>query len=462
MKKSICCFLVLCLCVLIFTSCNKNVSEPTTKGNKVVLTVGSWPSKEGVSLNAYNEALARFNEKYGDQIEIVPDHWTFDVQTFLPKAASGQLPTLYAAYFTEADRIIDAGYAADITEYMKKYDYEDKVNDTIKNMITRDGKMYLIPRDAYAFGILANLNLLREAGLVDEEENPIMPKTYDELVEYAKLVKEKTGKAGFIMPTAGRNGGWHFTVIAWSFGVKFMEKIDGKWKATFNTPECVEALQFIKDLKWKHNVLNPNVLINLSEAQKLFATDQGAFYLASTPADNLFSNYGMNKDDIAMGTIPSGKKKHVTLMGGAFKVLAPNATEEQKDAAFKWLEYEGVTPHLTDTSRESLESKYKSRAAEGFIIGIPTFSPWNNKASVTQFEESLRQKYLNVNINHIKQYGNFDNVEIRAEEPVCCQDLYALLDACIQAVLTDENADCAELIANAARDFQVNNLDNAQ
>ena len=37
--------------------------------------------------------------------------------------------------------------------------------------------------------------------------------------------------------------------------------------------------------------------------------------------------------------------------------------------------------------------------------------------------------------------------------------LYALLDACIQEVLTNENADCAALIQKAASDFQQNYLE---
>ena len=37
---------------------------------------------------------------------------------------------------------------------------------------------------------------------------------------------------------------------------------DGKWKATFNSPEAANALQYIKDLKWKYDVLPTNTLVN--------------------------------------------------------------------------------------------------------------------------------------------------------------------------------------------------------
>lgn len=460
MKKQIAAITAAVLVALSVCSCGDTTT--TSGSGKVKLTVGGWPTKEGASLDSMNNALKRFTEKYGNEIEIVPDTYTFSVETFLPKAASGQLPNLYGVYFTEVNRIIDAGYAADITDQMKKFGYADQINDAIRSMVERDGKYYVVPDDTYAMGLLANMNLLRQAGYVDENDNPIFPKTYDELTEFAKTITEKTGKAGFIMPTTANAGGWHFTVIAWSNGVNFMEKQDGKWKATFDTPECVEVLQWIKDLKWKYNTLNANVLIDNAEAQKLYATDQGAFYLASRPAESLISNYGMNKDDIAIGAIPAGKKAHITLMGGTARALANNTTDAQKDAAFKWLEFIGITPNLTDDVKKSAQSSLEARLKEGYLVGQKTFSSWSADSERNKFGYKLQEDNINVAPGHLEQYSNFDGISVKPEEPVCCQDLYGVLDACIQAVLTNENADCAQLIANAAKDFQTNYLNNAE
>ena len=72
-------------------------------------------------------------------------------------------------------------------------------------------------------------------------------------------------------------------------------------------------------------------------------------------------------------------------------------------------------------------------------------------------------EYANSNINHVKLYNDFVAdcpADIQAEEPVCAQELYVTLDGCIQAVLTDENADCAAILEKANADFQSNYLDN--
>ena len=145
-------------------------------------------------------------------------------------------------------------------------------------------------------------------------------------------IKEATGKPGIIFPTANNYGGWMFSCLAWSYGVDFMEKgEDGKWKATFNTPEEAEALRYMKDLKWKYDVLPNNAIIDGTEFYKTFAIGNAAMLMAA---------------------------------------------------------------------------------------------------------------------------------DIQPEEPVCAQELYGILDSCLQEVLTNENADCAAILEKANNDFQQNYLDN--
>ena len=94
--------------------------------------------------------------------------------------------------------------------------------------------------------------------------------------------------------------------IAWSYGVDFMEQgEDGKWIATFNTPEMVEALQYIKDLKWKYNALPDNSVVDHDELTMLFATNQAAMTFISLSNANGFSRqYGMPLEDIMMAKMP--------------------------------------------------------------------------------------------------------------------------------------------------------------
>ena len=63
-------------------------------------------------------------------------------------------------------------------------------------------------------------------------------------------------------------------------------------------------------------------------------------------------------------------------------------------------------------------------------------------------------------ITHInKDRAELTEISYQAEPPRCAQDLYALLDSCIQEVLNNKDADSKALIEKAAKDLQNNFLD---
>ena len=93
---------------------------------------------------------------------------------------------------------------------------------------------------------------------------------------------------------------------------------DGKWHATFDSPECVEALEFIKDLKWKYDVLPANTLVDLDRGSEADGNrGESAMTLGEPNQINQFPKYGIEPDNIGAVRIPAGPKKRVSLMGGA-------------------------------------------------------------------------------------------------------------------------------------------------
>ena len=103
---------------------------------------------------------------------------------------------------------------------------------------------------------MINAEVFADAGLVDEDGIPLYPKTWEELAEVAQTIKDETGSAGLCLLAQDNAGGWHFSNIAWCFGAELEEQdADGKWMANLNSPEAVAAMQYVKDLKWKYDVL---------------------------------------------------------------------------------------------------------------------------------------------------------------------------------------------------------------
>lgn len=430
-------------------------------GKQVTIKVSNWPKpNEEAKIAQYEQLMEKMKTNY-PEITVDKDEWGYDVSSFLPKAASGQLPTVYETFFTETSKIIKANYAADITDTMKKYGYDRAINPDLLKMVTKDGKYYGIPKDGYVIGMLYNVNLFKEAGLLDDKGIPKFPTTYEELAETAQIIKQKTGKAGMFLPTKSGQGGWMFMNIAWAYGAEFEKQIDGKWKAVFNSPEAAAALQYVKDLKWKYDVLPDNNLVDVTNDMfRMFGTDQVAMGFGTndwTPV--IQQQTKMSKDNIAMSALPVGPVgQPVTLLGGGLYMFSPNVTPEQIDAGFKWLKTYGFTPESSEEALTGWDIEKKTLSDQGLIVGPYGLRIWTDEKRIGE-EQKILDKYNNVNLDLFRDYMDNGSKGMRAEEPVNAQELYQKLDIVLQTVLTDKDADPQEILNKAAEEFQRDYLD---
>lgn len=437
-------------------------NNATTKDGKTQLVIGEWPTKEGPDKDNLDAHKERFEQENPD-FEIVPDNWQFDLKTFYAKAAGGNLPNIFGSNFTEFGQIVDAGYAADLTDALKDAGLYDNYNKDVLELISRDGKVYAFPFSTYALGMACNIDMMEAAGLMEADGTPKQPKDWNEVAEFAVKIKEATGKPGLVFPSAANNGGWIFTPVAWSFGVDFMEQgEDGKWTATFDTPEAVEALQYIKDLKWKYDVLPSNTLIDGTEYYKVFGTGGAGMMISATAVADKVLQYGMDINSVGMMAMPAGPKNHVTLMGGSIWTVSSKSNEKQIEGAIEWMS-DSITPFLDDKIKESKERLINSKLEQNKLVGIKEMSIWNSDAEGLKYSNELIEANANININHVKLYNDFiadlGDCELRPEEPVCAQELYGILDGCIQEVLINKDADCEAILKKACSDFQQNYLD---
>ena len=254
-----------------------------------------------------------------------------------------------------------------------------------------------------------------------------------------------------------------FTPIAWSYGVEFMKKDGDKWKATFDSPEAEAALQYVKDLKWKYDVLPSNTLIDNAEYYKVIGTGNAGIFINSGDYSAKTTTYGMKIEQMGAMAMPSGPKKRVTLMGGGIMSVSSKATEKQIEGAVKWASTQ-FSSELNEESKINSQNSLDVSLEQGLLIGVNTFSPWKADSKMNKYLRELRASKSNVNPNQYKLYNEFiddlGDCELKVEEPVCAQELYATLDNCIQEVLINKDADCAAILKKACSDFQKNYLDN--
>ncbi len=255
------------------------------------------------------------------------------------------------------------------------------------------------------------------------------------------------------MFTKGNQGGWTFVNWGWQAGGEFERQVDGKWEAAFDEQPIVEAMQFIKDLRWEHDVLQDELLLDAGQSFPLAATHQCGMAMY-TPEwfDIVVTQHGGKLEDLGMTVLPAGPAGHVNQMGGVYSVINASASPEVQEAAFQW-----ITWNSFDLA--AMENEMKNRQETGALVGLPSIPKYKAGSATYEQEQALITKYRNVPeyATYVQEAGQY----VRPEPPVATQDLYATLDTVIQTVLTDQNADPQALLTQAASEFQTKYLDPA-
>ena len=340
MKKMIALTLTLCLCL----GASFALADTTLK-------LGIYPEDvDTAAIESHEYYLAEFAKLLPD-VTVEKAHYKYAVDTFVAMAEAGTVPTVFETWFTEPSKLIRGEFVADITEELTALGWVDKMNPSIRELLSdENGRVYGTPRDGYALGLMINAEVFADAGLVDEDGIPLYPKTWEELAEVAQTIKDETGSAGLCLLAQDNAGGWHFSNIAWCFGAELEEQdADGKWMANLNSPEAVAAMQYVKDLKWKYDVLTSDPTSeNWGTGFTQLATGAAAMYIAANDAVNQpTANNGMAVEDLMMVGIPKGPGgEQYSLFGGTPYMFAANATTDEINAALTYLEVMGKIPRV--------------------------------------------------------------------------------------------------------------------
>jgi multiple sugar transport system substrate-binding protein len=340
----------------------------------------------------------------------------------------------YLVPFTEPQELISRGQAADISELIQGWENFESFNpEVLKIVQDSEGKIYGVPVGGYALGLLYNRKLFQEAGL--DPNKP--PTTWEELREYAKkLTDPSKGRVGFAELSKGNQGGWHFTAWKYSFGGDLVQQQNGKWTATFNDENGVKALQTLKDMRWTDKSMTEQQLLTVGDVLPLLATEQVAMAVMAPDAlRDMKTKFQAKIEDFGMAPLPQSGGNS-TLAGGAAWIFNPKSSPEVLKAAF--------------------EADLKGRQERNDLIGFPELPLFTGEFE--QQRQAIVAKYANAPLENYKAYSE-SQLQLRTEPPVKTQELYAILDTAMQAVLTDQNTDPKQALDAAAQQFQTQVLD---
>ncbi len=478
MKKRLCVLLCIALIMGILSGCGnkggnesantnqKNVpdstetttegkTEETGKAEQIIVKFGLGPLEEDTEAiwDDYNKTVDKFKETHPN-VQVENARYDYNVDTFVPLAESGNLPTVFGTWFSEPQKLIANGYAADITDILAKRGWLDKMNESIRGILSdKDGRVYGIPASGYALGLMQNVELFKAAGLVDGNGAPLIPATWQEVAEFGKKIKDTTGKSGICILAQDNGAGWHFSNIAWGFGATLtVDNGDGTYTAAVNTNEAIEAMEYVKSLKWEYDVLTEDPLSeNGGTGFAQLASGNAAMFIGASDGLPQLVNNGAKLGEFAICGLPAGPKGQYSLFGGTPYMFSPDATEAEINAALDFLTLRGIGPEVNE---EAIAAAVKITVESGFPA-VPGFALWDSEELAAAQNKIIKE---NSNMDPAL-YENYFSTTVKEgnlhlEEAGATQDLYAELTKVIQAVLTDKNADVASLMTTANKNYQ--------
>lgn len=424
----------------------------------VSIKIGIWPEDTLSEDITMHEGYVDTMKELHPNVTCVPAYYKYSTDTFMPMVESGNCPTIFETWFTEPQKLIKAGAVADITDILTERGWLDKMNPAVRDLLSdADGNVYGIPRDGYALGLMLNVELFEEAGLVDGDGYPLYPKTWSELAETAQTIKEKTGSSGLCLLAKDNAGGWHFSNIAWAFGATLcIPNEDGTFTSNLVSDEMIAAMEYIKSLKWTYDVLTADPTNeDWGTGFTQLGTGASAMYIAANDAVNQPTQVnGLPVDKLAMCPIPAGDAGQFSLYGGTPYMFAKDATEAEINAALDYIEIMGRAPVVSDASIAGLESDAKNRVNNGVPV-IKPFPCWTDSDYVAA-QAKVVTEYGNVDSKMYQSYFDATSSEgLHVEEPGLTQDMYAELTKVMQAVIVDKNADVASLLEIANSNYQL-------
>lgn len=422
-------------------------STPQTDTAKATISVVSLiPGSKPEAFAAFAAQVKQF-EKVNPNITVNAEEYEWTGPTFAAQLAGGTLPDVFTIPFTDGKTLIENGQLADVTSLVKDLSYADRFNPNVLS-VAQDGSgnIFGLPTAAYGSALHYNRALFTAAGL--DPDKP--PTTWDEVRADAKKIADKTGMAGYMQMTQNNTGGWQLGTATVARGGALESAKGDTTTVTVDNAGTKKALQFLKTLRWDDNSMGSNFLFDWGSINQAFGAGQIGMYTSGSDIyTNLVQSQNMDPKDYGMTVIPV-EGTGGTIGGGTIAAVNVKATAAQKKAAVKWIDFYYMKK-LTEQKYAVQDAKTLDASAQP--VGVPAL-PIFDKATLDKSRVWIKD-YINVPLENMKGFSDGIYKQKPVNEPAShTQEIYALLDSIVQAVLTDKNADINALLKQAKSDGQ--------
>ncbi|MEV0802555.1 extracellular solute-binding protein [Kribbella sp. NPDC050281] len=428
---------------LVAASCGSGDDEPSAQASAssdgpVTITVGCQPPKSNPKeREGWDADVAAFQQQHPNiTIQSKDAFPCINPDTFQAKLAGGSQEDVFYVYYTDVQKIIKAKQAADISQYVGDVKAVKDLRPDVMGVFKDGDKTYGLPRNNYNMGLVYNRKLFTQAGL--NPDSP--PKTWGEVQEAAKKIAAiGPGYVGFGEYSAGNTGGWHFAASLYARGGSMVSD-DGK-TAAFNSAEGKAVLENLKQMRWNDNSMGSKQLLQWEDLMRMMGSGKlGMMIGAPDVVQGVNNDFQGKFEDYGVTAVPESEGK-ASLSGGDGYMFNPKATPEKIKAGLLWLNFHELTPGQG-------QFNYARAKEQGRPVGLPIPDLYGDSAPGKQIVD-LRKQYATVPVDHFSPYVAAQSTITNKLEPPKAQELYAVLDVAMSAVLTRKDADIDKLLSDA-------------
>src|SRR5690606_6305805 len=260
------------------------------------------------------------------------------------------------------------------------------------------------------------------------------------------------GVAGYMQMSQNNRGGWQLTVNTFARGGRTQEVADdGTATSTLTNDGTKAALEWLQAMRWEDSSLGSNFLLDWGTMNQAFAAGQVAMYTSGSDVfTSLVQTNALDPSTYGLAALPLEGDDAGVLTGGTLAAMPATVDEAKKEAAIKWIDF-FYLGKLVDEKRAVADAEVL--VANDQPVGTPVL-PMFSQEQYEQNQEWIAD-YINVPLDQMTSYTDtmFD-LPLVGEPSQKTQEIYALLDPVVQAVLTDENADVDALLEQATPEAQ--------
>jgi len=369
----------------------------------------------------WDETVDRFEEANPD-IKVESYERTYQPEEFITVMAGGKGPDLVKVWVGAVQTLANMGFLKPVDDYIQSWSQKDYIKPVLWESTQVGDHTYGVPADTYFLFLLYRKDLFVQAGL--NPDTP--PANWDQLAAAAKiLTRRDQGQYGLgLVPKT-----WYFQDFVWQAGGDMTKIENNKVVSAFADPPAVQALSFWKDLRWKYNVLQPDVLNNETELLHLFALGKVAMVFGvadELPA--LITRYKIKADSFGIAPLPAGPAGPAAHLGGQIYIINSTSSKDKQDAAWKWIEFE--------LSPANQLWKWKRMHDLNMVIFPGAFSSATDLLNQPEFkmvQDAINTAHFEPHVNGWPQVR-----DLLDEDP-------------LQEVLLDPDADPAQLLLDYAK-----------